>query len=342
MSTLIAADPQRPRILIAEDESLIRLDLRALLEERGWDVCGEARDGREAVQLARELEPDVTLMDVSMPDIDGIEATRLIQSKRRTPVVMMTAHNRPSLLARSISAGAISYVLKPFAEDDLVATIASAPSRLDFARSRAQRTQSLRRAEIIAAAKHLFAEQGYDRTSIEQVAEHVGLLKGSLYQHIASKQEALVITVGEFLAAAAAGRRHATTTSGGARRRLEAFVLARRALHTFDREGSAILARCTSSLPAHDLRTVRREAVIDRRFLLDVLAEGDRQGVFRLAGDPAEVAGMILSLVSAPPSLQGHSLSDTDIDASASSCASFVLAALGAGRSQAAARERAA
>jgi response regulator NasT len=129
MSVLTAAGPHRPRILIAEDETLIRLDLRALLQERGWDVCGEARDGREAVRLAGDLEPDVTLMDVKMPLVDGIEATRLIQSKRRTPVVVMTAYDRPSLLARSIVAGATSYVLKPFAEEELVATIASAPSR---------------------------------------------------------------------------------------------------------------------------------------------------------------------------------------------------------------------
>ena len=93
------------RVLVAEDKALIRLDIRSVLERRGWEICGEARDGREAVRLASDLRPDVTLIDVRMPGLDGVEATRLIQRERETPVVMMAAYDRPSLVARSISRG---------------------------------------------------------------------------------------------------------------------------------------------------------------------------------------------------------------------------------------------
>ena len=111
------AGPIRGRVLVAEDETLIRLDIRAALEKRGWDVCGEARDGSEAVRLAHGLQPDVALLDLKMPGIDGVEATRRIHGARNTPVVMMTAYDRPSSVARSIVAGATEYVVKPFVED---------------------------------------------------------------------------------------------------------------------------------------------------------------------------------------------------------------------------------
>jgi CheY-like chemotaxis protein/AcrR family transcriptional regulator len=342
MPTLTAPGPSRPRILIAEDETLIRMDLRSLLQGRGWDVCGEARDGREAVRLARDLEPDVTLMDVKMPLVDGIEATRLIQARRRTPVIMMTAYDRPSLLARSIVAGATSYVLKPFAEEELVATIASTPLCLDHTHPRKRRTQTSRKREIIAAAKRVFAEKGYEATSVEDVADRVGLLKGSLYHHIASKEEMLVTIVEEFLAASAATLRHASTTAGDARHKLQTFLLARRALHALDREGSAILSRSASSLPEKNARGIRRAVLDDRRFLIDTLLAGEAQCGFRLSGDQDHVTALILDLVSAPLPTGGLSPSDTAIDTAATSCASFVLAAVGTGQADQARRDRSA
>src|SRR5438128_12532945 len=90
------------RILIAEDETIIRLDLRSLLEAQGFDVCAEARDGQEAVELARTLVPDLAILDVKMPRLDGIEAARAILDERPIPIVMLTAYGQEELVARAI------------------------------------------------------------------------------------------------------------------------------------------------------------------------------------------------------------------------------------------------
>ena len=90
------------RILIAEDETIIRLDLRKLLEEAGHDVCAEARDGAEAVALAEEHDPDLAILDVKMPRLDGIEAARRILEERPIPIVMLTAYGQDELVARAV------------------------------------------------------------------------------------------------------------------------------------------------------------------------------------------------------------------------------------------------
>jgi response regulator NasT len=117
------------RVLIAEDETIIRLDLRGLLEENGFVVVGEARDGQEAVELARDLQPDVALMDVKMPRLDGIEAARRIYAERPLPIVMLTAYGDRRLVESAIAAGAFSYLVKPFREHDVVPAIKSAFAR---------------------------------------------------------------------------------------------------------------------------------------------------------------------------------------------------------------------
>src|SRR5258707_2915313 len=93
------------RILIAEDETIIRLDLRAMLERAGFDVCADARDGDEAVRLARSAEPDLALLDVKMPKLDGIEAARQILDDRPIPIVMVTAYGEQELVSRAVEAG---------------------------------------------------------------------------------------------------------------------------------------------------------------------------------------------------------------------------------------------
>src|ERR671915_2605282 len=93
------------RILIAEDETIIRLDLRELLERAGFEICAEARDGVEAVDLAREHVPDLAILDVKMPRLDGIEAARRILAERPIPVVMLTAYGQDELVSRAVEAG---------------------------------------------------------------------------------------------------------------------------------------------------------------------------------------------------------------------------------------------
>jgi response regulator NasT len=103
------------RILIAEDETIIRLDLRGALEHHGFVVCAEARDGLEAVALAHETEPDVALLDLKMPQLDGIEAARRMYAERPLPIVMLTAYTDRRFVERAIDAGVFTYLVKPFA-----------------------------------------------------------------------------------------------------------------------------------------------------------------------------------------------------------------------------------
>ena len=330
-SALPVSGRVRGRVLVAEDEALIRLDIRSVLEQRGWEVCGEASDGREAVRLASDLRPDVTLMDVRMPGLDGVDATRLIQRERRTPLVMMTAYDRPSLVVRSILAGATSYVLKPFAEDALasaVAAVTDEPPTNDTPWAGRDRARSSpRRDEIVAAAKHLFARRGYEATPIQDVADSVGLLKGSLYHHITSKQELLFTVVASFLDATDAVRSHAEVSVESPARRLRRFVAARRALHTLDPDGSAIVARAQQTLRETEMERVVAGAVErDVQFLERVLVDGSETGAFRLLEEPSALAARTLDVIAAPSRSRSEHFGEIDREANA--CAAFVLAAV--------------
>src|SRR5437762_7504371 len=119
------------RILIAEDETIIRLDLRGLLERAGYEVVAEARDGEEAVELAREHTPDLALLDVKMPRLDGIEAARRILEERPIPIVILTAFDQRELVERAAEAGVYGYLVKPFREQDVVPAIELAKARPD-------------------------------------------------------------------------------------------------------------------------------------------------------------------------------------------------------------------
>src|SRR4051812_40550199 len=111
------------RVLVAEDETIIRLDLRDLLERAGFEVCAEARDGEGATDLARREQPDVATMDVKMPKLAGIEAARRILDERPTPIGMLTGYGQQELVARAVEAGVFGYLVKPFREQDLVPAI---------------------------------------------------------------------------------------------------------------------------------------------------------------------------------------------------------------------------
>ncbi|MCL1922667.1 MAG: response regulator [Propionibacteriaceae bacterium] len=117
------------RVLIAEDEALIRLDLVELLEESGYNVVAQAGDGEEAIALARQLNPDIVIMDVKMPKMDGITAAEVITEERIAPVVMLTAFSQRELIDRASRAGAMAYVVKPFDASDVIPAIELAHAR---------------------------------------------------------------------------------------------------------------------------------------------------------------------------------------------------------------------
>ncbi|MEJ2859867.1 ANTAR domain-containing response regulator [Actinomycetospora flava] len=121
--------PAGLRVVVAEDEALIRLDLVEMLREEGYEVVGEAGDGEEAVRLARELRPNLIMMDIKMPGTDGLEAARTIAGERLAPVVMLTAFSQRELVESARDAGAMAYLVKPFSKTDVVPAIELAASR---------------------------------------------------------------------------------------------------------------------------------------------------------------------------------------------------------------------
>ena len=125
VSAVRAAD-DRPRVLIAEDETLVRMDIGTMLEAAGFNVCAEAGDGHEAVALAREHEPDAIVMDANMPRLDGVAAAEAILARRRVPIVMLTGYDYGELIDRAFAAGISHYLVKPFAEREIVAALRAA------------------------------------------------------------------------------------------------------------------------------------------------------------------------------------------------------------------------
>ena len=146
------------RVLIAEDETIIRLDLRELLERAGLEVCAEARDGIEAVELARAEQPDVAVLDVKMPRLDGIEAARRILDERPIPIVMLTAYGQDELVARAVEAGVFGYLVKPFREGDLLPAIRTARARHEELVALREEADSL--AEALTARKVIERAKG--------------------------------------------------------------------------------------------------------------------------------------------------------------------------------------
>lgn len=150
-----SAAPAQVRILVAEDEALIRLDLAEMLEEAGYDVVGQAADGEQALDLARELKPDLVIMDVKMPGMDGISAAEVLGNENLAPVVMLTAFSDRQLVERARDAGVMAYVVKPFTANDVLPAI-------DIARSRWQERAALE-AEVADLAERFETRKRLDR-----------------------------------------------------------------------------------------------------------------------------------------------------------------------------------
>ncbi len=131
------------RILIADDEPLIRLDLREMLTTLGYNVVGEASDGATAVRLAREQQPDLVLMDIKMPELDGLEAARILTAENIAPVVLLTAYSQKELVERAQQAGVVGYLVKPFRDSDIQPAIEVALARFEEFRAVRDQVQTL-------------------------------------------------------------------------------------------------------------------------------------------------------------------------------------------------------
>jgi len=149
---------ERIRVIVADDESLVRTDLREALTELGYLVVGEVGDGQSAVNMARELDPDVVVMDIKMPGLDGIDAAQVLTQEKVAPVVLLTAYSQRELIERAKEAGVVGYLVKPFRETDLAPAIELAIAR--FAEFRALEQQVGNLAEALETRKKVERAKG--------------------------------------------------------------------------------------------------------------------------------------------------------------------------------------
>ena len=155
---------ERTRVVVAEDEAIIRLDLKELLEEEGFDVVGETGRGDEAVELVRALRPDLAILDIKMPGLDGLSAARQITGDRLAAVLILTAFSQRDLVEQARDAGAMSYIVKPFQKSDLIPAI-------DVALGRHAELKSLE-AEVSDLAERLEARKMIDRAKGTLMDQH--------------------------------------------------------------------------------------------------------------------------------------------------------------------------
>ncbi len=154
---------ERTRVIIADDESVIRADLREMLTNLGYLVVGEVGDGQSAVNLARELKPDVVIMDIKMPDLDGIEAARILTQEKVAPVLLLTAYSQRDLVDRAKEAGVVGYLVKPFREQEIVPAIDIAFARFQEFRELEKEVGDLRETletrKLVDRAKGILMDQ---------------------------------------------------------------------------------------------------------------------------------------------------------------------------------------
>lgn len=165
----------RARVLIAEDEAIIRLDLKEMLEEEGYEVVGEAADGEAAVRMAREQRPDLVIMDVKMPGIDGLAAAEKINEEELAAVLVLTAFSQRDLVERAARAGAMGYLVKPFQKSDLMPAIDIALAR--HAELQAVRAESRDLSEQLATRKLVDRAKG-------RLMDEGGMTEAQAFRHI--------------------------------------------------------------------------------------------------------------------------------------------------------------
>lgn len=179
---------QKLRIVLADDEALIRLDLREMLTEAGHEIVGEAADGQEAVRLAQELRPDIVIMDVKMPVMDGLAAAKQITEAEIAPVLLLTAYSQQDIVARATEAGVIAYLVKPVREQQLFPAVEVAVSRFrawqelgreldELKESLATRKLVDRAKGILMAAHHMTEQEAYRKMQQFSMAKRISLKK---------------------------------------------------------------------------------------------------------------------------------------------------------------------
>ena len=182
------------RVLIAEDEALIRMDLREMLEDDGHEVVGEARDGAEAIAMARSLKPDVIFMDINMPGVSGIEAAEVIGAERIAPVVMVTAFSQGSYVEQAAAAGAMAYIVKPFTRTDIVPAMALAMARFAEASALAAEVEDLgerlETRKVVDRAKGILMARGMSEPDAFKRLQRLAMDKRKTLRQIA---EAVVL-----------------------------------------------------------------------------------------------------------------------------------------------------
>jgi len=183
------------RVVIADDESIIRMDLKSLLEEMGHAVVGEAADGQKALELARSLKPDVVVMDIKMPVMDGLDAAKIITEEKIAPVVLLTAYSQKDLIERAKDAGVYGYLVKPFQESDLLPAIEIAISRYlevqDLESTVGDLEQKLETRKIVDRAKGILM----DKLSMSEADAFRRIQQQSMNQRRSMKEiaEAIII-----------------------------------------------------------------------------------------------------------------------------------------------------
>ena len=165
----------KTRVVVAEDEAIIRLDLKEMLEEEGFDVVGEAADGEAAVRLAKEKTPDLVIMDIKMPGLDGLSAAERISAETSTAILILTAFSQRDLVSRAAEAGALGYLVKPFQKSDLLPAI-------DVALARHAEIEAVKK-EAAGLQEQLDTRKAVDRAK-GKLMDSEGITEGDAFRRI--------------------------------------------------------------------------------------------------------------------------------------------------------------